>query len=300
MSSQTSLEAPAPERSKTVRGRDDASSLASATKPVGFVGGISEAIRSMFVHRDLLVMFVWREVQIKYKQSVMGLLWAVFMPAIIVGAGVLVRFAFAQLQGRPLETSEVLGVSIKAVPWAFFVASVRFATNSLVANINLVTKVYFPRELFPISAVISQMVDFVIAAAVVAVLCVIGGIGVSVHMLWAPLLVLSLVLFSAGLGILMSAGSLFFRDVKYLVEAVLTFAIFFTPVFFDTSMFGEKGRWLLLNPVAPILEGLQTTLVYHLPPDLPSTAYAFGVSTLLFFFSLGIFKKLEPAFAESI
>jgi ABC-type polysaccharide/polyol phosphate export permease len=265
-----------------------------------FLEVVGEAFASVVRNRDLLRTFVWRDVQIKYKQSVMGLLWAVFMPAIIIGAGVLVRLAFAMLQDRPLELDEIISVTVKAVPWAFFIAAVRFATNSLISNLNLVTKVYFPRELFPIAAVISQMVDFAVASAVVAVLFVFTGIGASLQLLWVPVLVAILVLFSAGLGILLSAGALFFRDVKYLVEAALTFAIFFTPVFFSTSLFGAWGNLLLLNPVAPVLEGLQATIVHQQAPALIPLIYAGVVSTLLFAFSLRIFKKLEPAFAESI
>lgn len=274
--------------------------LPPAVLPQGFFAGIGESMRSLSNHRDLLFLFVWREVQIRYKQSVMGLLWAVFMPAMIVGAGLLVRYAFSALQDRPLETNEIVAVSVKAIPWSFFVASVRSATNSLISNVNLVTKVYFPREIIPLSAVLSQTVDFAVASVVVLIICTVAQVGVSVQLLWVPIILAAMFLFTTGLGVMMSAASLFFRDVKYLVEVTLTFAIFFTPVFYETSMFGEKGRWLLLNPVAPMLEALQAVIVDQQAPELVPLGYSIVVAIVTFTVALGFFKRLEPKFAESI
>jgi ABC-type polysaccharide/polyol phosphate export permease len=109
-----------------------------------------------------------------------------------------------------------------------------------------------------------------------------------------------MVVLATGIGMIVSAASLFFRDVKYIVEVLLTFGIFFTPVFYDVRMLGAKGKWLLLNPAAPILEGLGACVARHQPPDLPWLVYScsFGLAMLLggYFF----FKHLEPAFAESI
>jgi ABC-type polysaccharide/polyol phosphate export permease len=105
---------------------------------------MSHTIRELFNHRDLLYMITWREIKLKYKQSVMGMLWAVLMPIVIVCAGLMVRFAFATVSGIPLALSDLTSVTVKAVPWAFFVAALRFGTNSLVANTNLVTKIYLP------------------------------------------------------------------------------------------------------------------------------------------------------------
>src|SRR5689334_15810739 len=123
-------------------------------------------IRALHLRRDLLFMLSWREIAIKYKQSIMGFLWAVLMPALIVSAGVLVRVAFSRIAGTTVSMSDVALVATKSVPWAFFVASIRFCSMSLVSNANLVSKIYMPREVFPLSAVISQGVDFVVASGV--------------------------------------------------------------------------------------------------------------------------------------
>ena len=126
-----------------------------------------DGLKELFDRRDLLYIVTWREIKIKYKQSVMGMAWAVLMPCIIVCAGLIVRFAFARLSGNPLTLADLAFVAVKAAPWAFFVSALRFGANSLVANTNLVTKVYMPRLVFPIAAVFSQLFDFVVAGVVI-------------------------------------------------------------------------------------------------------------------------------------
>jgi len=255
--------------------------------------------RTLLDRRDLLYMITWREIRIKYKQSVMGMLWAVLMPATIVLAGMVVRFGFSLLSGRPVALADVASVSVRAVPWAFFVSSLRFATASLVANTQLVTKIYLPREIFPIAAVGSQLLDFCVASGVLVIVLALLHVGVSVQLLWLPVLVLILVLFTISLSLLFSAGALFFRDVKYLVEVVLTFAIFFTPVFYDAAMFGRWGSILMFNPLAPLLEGF-SNVVLHAPPPLPWLAYSAAVSLFAFLGAVRFFHRLEPYFAESV
>ncbi|HEX3761869.1 MAG TPA: ABC transporter permease, partial [Kofleriaceae bacterium] len=198
---------------------------------------------------------------------------------------------------------EVLPVAIKAAPWAFFVASIRFSTQSLSNNHNLVTKIAFPRAVFPLSAVASQLFDFMIAALVVIAVAVFG-VSPTVYLLWVPVLLALLIAQVAGFALLLSAANLFFRDVKYLVEVVLTFAIFFTPVFYSVSdivaKFGRVGELLLLNPVAPILEGLDAVIVAGHAPDPFWTGYAVGWAVLLLLATPAIFLRLEPRFAESV
>ena len=245
-------------------------------------------------------MITWREIRIKYKQSVMGMLWAVLMPAVIVSAGVVVRYAYSLIAHVSLAAADVATVSVRAVPWAFFIASIRFATNSLISNTNLVTKISLPREVFPVAAMLSQFADFAVASVVLAVFLAILRVGVSVQLLWVPSLVITLVVFTTGLGILLSAASLFFRDVKYLVEVILTFAIFFTPVFYDAQMFGRWAPALMLNPVAPLLESFSDVIVGHTAPPLAWLSYSIIVSLLTLAIAVSVFHKLDPYFAESV
>jgi lipopolysaccharide transport system permease protein len=261
---------------------------------------MKEELRELYGYRELLYMIAYRDIKVRYKQSIMGFLWAVLMPTLIVIAGVVVRYAYALASGKPVQMADIASLAVKSIPWAFMVSSIRFACVSLINNKELVTKIYFPKEIFPLAAVLSCFFDFLMASGPLVILLLVLRVGWSAYLLWTPLLLLLMIVLAAGIGLFVSAASLFFRDVKYIVEVLLTFGIFFTPVFFDVRMFGDKGKWLLLNPVAPMLEGLSSCIVRRQSPDLPSLVYSlsFGLAALLGGYVL--FKHLEPAFAESI
>jgi lipopolysaccharide transport system permease protein len=259
-----------------------------------------ENLRELYKYRELLYMLAYRDIKVRYKQSVMGILWAILMPVLIVMAGVVVRYAYALTSGKHLETADIVSVAVKSLPWAFLVSSIKFGCNSLTNNQNLVTKIYFPKEIFPMAAVLASLFDFFVASGALVILLVVTRTGWSVYLLWTPVLLLTLVILATGVGLIVSAASLFFRDVKYIVEVFLTFGIFFTPVFFDVRMFGDKGKWLLLNPVAPILEGLSACIARRQSPGLVWLAYSLGFGTVALFGGYLFFKHLEPAFAESI
>lgn len=259
-----------------------------------------EPVRELIRYRELLYMIVWRDIRIKYKQSIMGIMWAIFMPIIIVSASMLVRFGFSLLSNKPLQITDFAAVSVKAVPWAFFVSSVRFASNSLIGNANLVTKIYFPRTVFPVASILSQLFDFTIASGLLLILLLAMQTGFSIVLVWVPVFIILLVLFTTGVGTILAAANLFFRDVKYLVEVILTFAIFVTPVFYETSFFGKWARILMLNPIAPILEGLSSAIVRQQAPAVPWILYSGVVSVGIFLLAFAAFRKLEPLFAERI
>ncbi len=215
--------------------------------------------------RELLYQLTLRNIRIRYKQAVMGFGWAILMPMLIVGAGFLVKYAMAQMAGTELERGAFAGMAVKAIPWAFFVGAIGFATGSLVGNINLITKIYFPREVFPFSAVLTQCFDTAIGTTALALfLYLFLGIGLSIQILWVLPLVALLIIFTAGTSLFLSCANLFFRDVKYLVQVLLTFGIFFTPVFYEPANLGPTGSQLMmLNPLSPLLEGLRLAIVEH-------------------------------------
>jgi lipopolysaccharide transport system permease protein len=265
-------------------------SLSRATDP-------SEALSH---YAELLFMLTSRDIKIRYKQSVMGFAWAVLMPILIVGSGLIIMVAFSTISGRPVAKEAILSVALKSVPWSFFVAAVRFATNTLIHNKELVTKIYFPREILPIASVLASLFDFAVAASVLVLVLLISGIGISIYLLWVPLLLVLLILLTLTFGILFACANLFFRDVKYLVEVGLTYGIFFTPVFYSSSTLGKWGKLLLFNPLGPILEGLTDTVIFHQSPDLRWLLYSAFWACLGLVTVWKIFEKAEASFAESI
>ena len=215
---------------------------------------MKEMIQELIQYRHLLYMLTWRDIKIKYKQSIMG----------------------------------------------FFIASIRFAVNSLVSNMNLITKIYFPREVFPLAAVMGNFFDFAVASILLIIILSIAGIGASIYLVWLPLLLILLISLAAGLGMLLSCANLFFRDVKYIVEVLLTMGIFFTPVFYEAEMFGKWAPVLLLNPVGAILESINAVVVLHQPPDMFWLGYSAIWAIGGLFIAWIIFHRAEFAFAENI
>ncbi|HEV2329066.1 MAG TPA: ABC transporter permease [Verrucomicrobiae bacterium] len=261
---------------------------------------MKEELRELYKYRELFYTLTCRDIKVRYKQSVMGFLWALLMPTLIVGAGVIIRYGFAFASGKHLENADIAAVAVKSVPWAFLVSSIRFSCISLTANTTLVTKIYFPKEIFPLAAVAACLFDFTVASGALVIFLLVLKVGWSVYLLWLPTLLLAMLLLAVGISMIVSAASLFFRDVKYIVEAVLTFAIFFTPVFYDVQMFGKKGKWLLINPAAPILQGISDCVGRHQCPDVSWIAYSMVFAVVTFVGGYLFFKHLEPAFAESI
>jgi lipopolysaccharide transport system permease protein len=261
---------------------------------------LGRAFKELIQYRQLLYMITYRDIKVRYKQSIMGVLWAVLMPIMIVISGVVVRYVYAIAAHAPLKTADIASVAVKSLPWAFVVASIRFSCYSLTNNANLVTKIAFPKEIFPIGAVLASLFDFVIAAAGLIVFLIIGRIGVGPNLLWAPVLLAIVILMVTGVGMFVAAASLFLRDVKFIVEVFLTFGIFFTPVFFDASMFGKNGKWLMLNPLSPVLDGLGACVARHQAPNLPWVAYSAAFAVFSIVAGYSFFKHLEPAFAENI
>lgn len=266
--------------------------------------------------RDLIHQLTLRDIRIRYKQAVMGFGWALFMPMLIVLSGVLVRFAMAQTSGRSLDVTTIAGMAVKALPWAFFVGAIGLATSSLIGNMNLLTKIYFPREVLPFSTLLAQCFDTLIGGTVLTLMLPFLGAQLSLQLLWVPVLLLLLFTFVLGCTFFLSCANLFFRDVKYIVQVLLTFGIFVTPIFYEPSMFGPRvAQLLMLNPLAPIMEGLRfvvvdahnlaTTLVMKNPRGVEVLAWTpwylvysavWGIGGALV--SLRLFRRAAYKFAE--
>lgn len=259
-----------------------------------------DAIKELINYRDLCYMLTLRDIRVRYKQAAMGFLWAIFMPIVAVAAGILIKQAMAVVSGHHVDLKGIASISIKVLPWTFFISSIRFAVQSLVGNSSLITKIYFPRAVLPLAAISACFFDLMIAAGVLTVLLCIVGLGVSIQLLWIPVILIFLILYTVGLGLILASANLFFRDVKYIVEVILMFGIFFTPVFYDADSLGRLREFMLLNPVGSILESLNHAVVLKESPDLFWLAYAGGCSLIMFCIGMWIFHKQEQLFAENI
>jgi ABC-type polysaccharide/polyol phosphate export permease len=268
-------------------------------------------------YRGLAYELMRRDIRVRYKQTVFGFTWAVFMPMLVVLAGATVRYAMAYIGGRQVATEDLAGIAIKAVPWSFFVGSMGFATTSLVGQANLVTKIYFPREVLPLASTLAQAFDASIGLLSLVIAFTLLDVGYGYAGLWAPPLAACMLLLTAGLALLVSCANLFFRDVKYVVQVLLTFGIFFTPVLFEPEMFGPIGaRLLMLNPLGPIMEGLRLSVVmdHNLLESLSVQGrhgavlvwspwylvYSAAFSLATFLVGLLVFHRAESTFAEHV
>jgi lipopolysaccharide transport system permease protein len=275
---------------------------------------LREAATELWRFREMLYQLTLRDVRIRYKQAVIGFGWALLMPALVVLSGCLVRYAMTRKSGAPLDLAGIASISVKALPWSFFVGTISFATQSLTGNLQLVSKVYFPRAVLPLAATLGQAFDAAIGAIVLVLVLPFLDVHLSMALLWVPVLALLLFLLTVSASLFLSCANLFFRDVKYIVQVMLTFGIFFTPVFFDPAMLGPKlARLIMLNPLSPLLEGLRLAVVQQHDLLIPMIApdgivvwspfylvYAALWAVLGLGVSAMIFHRSEFVFAEYI
>jgi len=259
---------------------------------------VREMLKEQGQYRELLIQMVRRDLLLRYKQSVMGFGWAVFMPLVntIIFSVVFMRVAPIDV-GMPYPLFAFSGL----LAWNLFASALRFSTISLTANTNLVTKVYFPREIFPFSSVIVAAVDSAVGAILLGVFMIYYGVHVTPAILFLPVVVLVQVAFTAGVALLLAMGNLFYRDVKYLFEVVITGWMFATSVLYPLSdVGGWAGALLRLNPMTPIVDAYRAVL---LRGELPA-AEPFAIITALSLTVLGagwlIFHRAEFQFAENI
>jgi homopolymeric O-antigen transport system permease protein len=264
---------------------------------------------------ELLVELTFRDIRIRYKQAVMGVFWAILTPLVLLLSGWILRVAFGRLTGQAPNDLAMAGLAVKSLGWAFFVGALGFGTASITANLGLVTKTYFPREVLPLASVLTQLVDAAIGTLALLLALPFFNVHLSLALLWVIPLVGMLIMITTGAVLLGSCANVFFRDARHLVQMVLSFGIFFTPVFFDLDAFGPLGiRLAMLNPLAPVLEGLRLAVVHghDLLQPFPSahgdylvwSPWYLGYAALWAIILLGasavIFHRSEFVFAEYV
>ena len=213
--------------------------------------------------RELVTQFIMRDITVRYTQAFMGFAWALLMPLLIVGAGLIFRIALSTLSGTTVQGASVASLALKSLPWAFFSAAISQATQSIIASASLIGKVYFPRESLPIASVMAQGVDLLVGALAVGVILPFLGVHLSWAMLWVPVLMMLLLVFTIGCSLVLSCANLFYRDVKYIVQVVLNFGVFATPVFFEPQMLGPVyGAIMLRLPLSPFIQGIDIAMIH--------------------------------------
>ena len=282
---------------------------------VGRKSGIVEILRELWHARDLVMQFLKRDITIRYTQAVMGLAWALLMPVLIVCSGLVFRLVVSTLSGTPVESTSVASLAIKALPWAFFSGAIGLATQSIISHANLIGKIYFPRESLPIASVLASAFDLLIGAAALLIALPLLGVGASLALLWVPLIVALFLVFTIGCALMLSCWNLFYRDIKYIVQVVLNFGIFATPVFFEPQMLGQQGsRIMMALPLSPFIQALDLAAVRGhslLEPLLVESkkgvievwspwmlAYMSLLALLTFAVGLRVFRSASSRFAE--
>jgi len=276
---------------------------------------IATILSELWAARDLIGQFVQRDLTVRYTQAIMGFAWALLMPILIVCSGLVFRLVVSTLSGHPLEGASIASLAVKALPWAFFSGALTSATQSVIGNSNLLGKIYFPRESLPIATVLAQCVDLAVGIVVVGIVLPAVGVGFTAAAGWGVLVLLLLIVFTTGWALILSCTNLFYRDVKYIMQVVLNFGVFATPVFFEPQMLGRKGAAILLAlPLSPFVQALDVAVVRGnslLKPLVVESAkgpitvwapwmlgYAAAVSVIIFWLGVLVFRNASSRFAE--
>ena len=249
-------------------------------------------------YRELLVQMTRRDLLLRYKQTVMGFGWAIFMP--LVNTAVF-SVIFTRVARIDTPVAYPLFAFSGFLIWNFFASSLRFSTASLTGNSNLVQKVYFPREIFPFSAVLVCLVDLAVGAVVLVGMMVYYRVPVTPAIFALPLVVVVSLAFTLAIALVLAMGNLFYRDVKYLFEVVITVWMFGTSVIYPVDSVGGKlGALLALNPMTQILEAYRAVLLYGRMPDPIGFGATALVSITILLGSWLLFHRAEFQFAENI
>lgn len=251
-------------------------------------------------HRELLWQFVQRQVKVRYRHTVLGALWAILQPLslMVVLTVVFSRFARIPSDGIPYPLFSYSGL----LPWTFFSTALTVALPSIITNSHIITKVYFPREIVPLTAVFSALVDFAIASVVYTGILIFYQVRPTWNVLYLlPLLVIQ-VTFTTGVSLLLSAFTALYRDVRFTWPLVLQLWMFATPILYPVSVVPERlrGAYMALNPMAVIVDGWRRALVQGHAVDLVPLGSAAGIAILALALGYHYFKRLERQFADIV
>jgi lipopolysaccharide transport system permease protein len=262
-------------------------------------GWASIGLRELWEYRELLYFLTWRDVKVRYKQTALGAAWAIIQPFFMM---VVFSLFFGKLAGIPSDGIPYPVFAFCALlPWQLFAHALTESSNSLVANERLITKVYFPRLVVPIAAVLGGLIDFAIAFVVLLAMMIYFGIVPGWPIVILPGFILLAVMTALAVGLWLSALNVKYRDVRYTMTFLIQFWLFATPVAYPSSLIPEQWRWLYgLNPMAGVVEGFRWALLGKTDPPGALLAVSIAVVILLLIGGLYYFRKMEQEFADIV
>jgi lipopolysaccharide transport system permease protein len=255
--------------------------------------------KQLWQYRELLYFLSWRDVKIRYKQTLLGMAWAVIQPFMTM---VVFSVFFGKLAKMPSDgVPYPLFAYVALVPWTFFANALAQSSNSLVQNGNLIKKVYFPRLIMPLSGVLSGIVDFGFAFLVLLAMMAFYGIVPTVHIVWLPSMMLLAVMTALGVGLWLSAINVQFRDVRHAVPFLVQFWLFATPIAYPSSLLSEPWRTVYgVNPMVGVVEGFRWALLGVEASPGPTIMVSFVAALLFLISGLFYFRRMERSFADIV
>jgi lipopolysaccharide transport system permease protein len=253
----------------------------------------------MWDYRELLYFFVWRDIKVRYKQTLIGAAWAVLQPflTMLIFSLFFGRLAHISSEGLPYPIFYYSAL----LPWMYFAAALQNATNTIVENQRVITKVYFPRLILPLSSVLSGLVDFGISFLMFVAMMIFYRVHVTSAMLFFPVFLLLAVLTAFGVGLWLSALNAIYRDVRYVVPFLIQFWLFASPVAYSSSLVPMKWRWLYgLNPMAGVIEGFRWSLAGHGNPPGRLVLISASVVVVVLLSGVAYFQKMETTIADVV
>ena len=256
-------------------------------------------LRDIWAYRELLYFLMWRDVKVRYKQTLLGVVWVVLQPLMMMLIFTLFfgRLVGVQSDGIPYALFAYAGL----LPWTFFANASTISGNSVVNNSGLVTKVYFPRAIVPAAAVGAVLVDFAISSAVLAMLMLYYGVQPTRGLLMLPALVLLIIMLTLGFGLLTSALNVKYRDIRLALPFFIQVWFFASPIIYPSSIIPAAWRWLLmLNPMSGIVEGFRVALYGHKAFDWIGLTVSAAITVALLLYAAFTFHRLEKGFADIV
>ena len=253
--------------------------------------------KELYEYRQLLKSNISKEVRGKYKGSFLGVLWSFVNPLLMTLVYAIV-FPFLLKSSQPHYTTFIV---IAIIPWTWFTYTIMSGTNTFLVNAGIIKKVYFPREILPISIVTSGLINYLISCIIIGIFLLFSGIGFSVYILYLPLIVLIQYMLQLGIIFVTSSIDVYIRDAEYIINFIVQMVFYATPVLYSIDMFPEKFRWILrLNPLATIIESYRNIFYYKTNPDFKMLGITFIVSFIILIVGYAIFEKLKKGFAEEL